>query len=100
MNRDFPEKLDRKVIYESDWISLYADRVRMPGGEIIESYHRLHYPHESVCVVICNDRDEILLIRSKHQSFLGTQHLPILLNERIQITIRDLQVKLSNIAGK
>lgn len=39
MNRDFPEKLDRKVIYESDWISLYADRVRMPGGEIIESYH-------------------------------------------------------------
>ena len=65
MNRDFPEKLDRKVIYESDWISLYADRVRMPGGEIIESYHRLHYPHESVCVVICNDRDEILLIRSK-----------------------------------
>lgn len=48
MSRNFPEKLDRKVIYESDWISLYTDRVRMPDGEIIESYHRLHYPHESV----------------------------------------------------
>ena len=65
MSRNFPDKLDRKVIYESDWISLYTDRVRMPDGEIIESYHRLHYPHESVCVVICNARDEFLLIRSK-----------------------------------
>ncbi|GAA6292666.1 NUDIX hydrolase [Enterocloster asparagiformis] len=65
MSRNFPEKLDRKVIYESDWISLYTDRVRMPDGEIIESYHRLHYPYESVCVVICNARDEFLLIRSK-----------------------------------
>lgn len=63
--RDFPERLDSRTIYESDWVSLYADKVRMPSGFVIDTYHRLHYPHESVCVVIANEKDEILLIRSK-----------------------------------
>ena len=54
-----PERLASRTIYESDWISLYADKVKMPDGNIIDSYHRLHFPHESVCVVICNDKDEI-----------------------------------------
>ena len=62
---DFPERLDSCAIYESDWICLYQDRVRMPSGQIIDTYHRLHYPHESVCVVIANEQDELLLIRSK-----------------------------------
>lgn len=65
MNHDFPEQLDRRVIYESDWICLYADKVKMPDGQILDTYHKLHYPHESSCVVIINDREEILLIRSK-----------------------------------
>lgn len=60
-----PERLASRTIYESDWISLYADKVKMPDGSIIDSYHRLHFPHESVCVVICNDKDEILMIQSK-----------------------------------
>ena len=60
-----PERLASKTIYESDWISLYEDKVKMPDGSIIDSYHRLHFPHESVCVVICNDKDEILMIQSK-----------------------------------
>lgn len=60
-----PERLASRTIYESDWISLYADKVKMPDGNIIDSYHRLHFPHESVCVVICNDKDEILMIQSK-----------------------------------
>lgn len=60
-----PERLSTQTIYESDWISLYADKVKMPQGDIIDTYHRLHYPHESVCVVIYNDQDEILMIQSK-----------------------------------
>ena len=60
-----PERLASKTIYESDWISLYEDKVKMPDGSIIDSYHRLQFPHESVCVVICNDKDEILMIQSK-----------------------------------
>jgi len=64
-NNIFPERLDRKVIYESDWVSLYADKVQMPDGRIFNTYHKLHYPHESVCVVIVNEKDEIMMIQSK-----------------------------------
>lgn len=65
MDARLPRKLDRKIIYESDWICLYADKVEMPDGHILDTYHKLHYPHESVCVVITNDREEILLIQSR-----------------------------------
>ena len=35
-----PERLDRKVIYESDWVSLYADKAQMPDGRIFNTYHK------------------------------------------------------------
>lgn len=60
-----PERLKRRAIYESNWIDLYADTVRMPDGSIIEPYHVLHYPCNSVSIVIYNDKDEILMLRSK-----------------------------------
>ncbi len=64
-NTIFPEMLDRTVIYESDWVSLYSDKVQMPDGRILDPYHKLHYPHESVSVVIINEKDEILMIQAK-----------------------------------
>ncbi len=64
-NHILPEMLDRTVIYESDWVSLYSDKVKMPDGRILDTYHKLHYPHESVSVVIINEKDEILMIQSK-----------------------------------
>lgn len=66
MNQEgFPRMLAREVIYESDWVSLYRDRVRLPDGQVIPAYHRLHYPCESVSCVVINERDEILMIQSK-----------------------------------
>lgn len=65
MKQDLPQKLDRKILYESDWICLYADKVQMPDGQIISPCHKLHYPHASACVVIVNDRDEILMIQAR-----------------------------------
>lgn len=62
---NMPERLDRTVIYESEWVSLYRDRVKMPDGSVIPAYHKIHYPHESVSVVIVNEKEEILMIRSK-----------------------------------
>lgn len=59
-----PERMNRTVIYESDWVNLYTDKVKYPNGDIIEKYHVLHYDHDSVVVVIENDKDEILLIKS------------------------------------
>ena len=60
-----PERLDRTVIYESDYVCLYADKVRLPSGYIIEKYHQVHYPKEAVSIVIFNEKNEILMIREK-----------------------------------
>ena len=64
-NDVLPEMLGRTVIYESDWVSLYSDRVKMPDGRIFNTFHKLHYPHDSVCVVIVNEKNEILMIQSR-----------------------------------
>ena len=60
-----PERLERTVIYESDYVCLYADKVRLPSGYIIEKYHQVHYPKEAVSIVIFNEKNEILMIREK-----------------------------------
>lgn len=63
--RDLPEQLDREVIYESDYVCLYADKVKLSDGYIIEKYHQIHYPHEAVSIVVFNEDGEVLLIQSK-----------------------------------
>lgn len=59
-----PKRLNRKTIYESDWINLYIDKMEMPSGDIIEKYHQLDYPKESVSVLCINQNQEICLVRS------------------------------------
>ena len=63
--RELPERLDREVIYESDYVCLYADKIKLPDGYIIEKYHQIHYPHEAISIVVFNENDEVLLIQSK-----------------------------------
>ena len=60
-----PERLERTTIYESDYVCLYTDKVKLPSGAIIDKYHQIHYPHESVTIVIFNEKNEILMIREK-----------------------------------
>ena len=60
-----PKRLERNTIYESDYVCLYADKVRLPSGYIIEKYHQIHYPKEAVSIVIFNEKNEILMIREK-----------------------------------
>lgn len=69
-NRKLPERLARNVIYESDYVCLYADRVKLPGGSIIEKYHQVHYPHEAVSIVVFNEKDEVLLIQSRRYTVM------------------------------
>jgi 8-oxo-dGTP pyrophosphatase MutT (NUDIX family) len=61
---NLPKRLERKKIYESEWINLYTDRVQMPSGKIIEKYHQLDYPSQSVTVLLENARGEVCFIRS------------------------------------
>ena len=60
-----PERLSRATIYESNFVCLYADKVRLPSGEIIEKYHQIHEPHESVAVVVFDEKDNILFIHNR-----------------------------------
>lgn len=68
--RELPQRLDRKVIYESDYVCLYSDRVKLSNGYIIEKYHQIHYPHEAVSIVVFNENDEVLLIQSKRYTVM------------------------------
>lgn len=60
-----PKRLARKTIYESPWINLYIDRVQMPSGQIIDAYHQLDYPQESVVALLLNQDQEICCIQSR-----------------------------------
>lgn len=46
-------------------MTLYKDRVKLPDGAVLDAYHRVHIPNASVCVVIVNEKNELLLIQSK-----------------------------------
>ena len=60
-----PQRLERTVIYESDYVCLYVDKVKLPSGNIIEKYHQIHYPKEAVVVVIFNRNRDILFIHNR-----------------------------------
>lgn len=68
--KELPERLDRKVIYESEYVCLYTDKVKLPSGYIIEKYHQIHYPHESISIVVFNENDKVLLIQSKRYTIM------------------------------
>ena len=59
-----PERLERTTIYESEYVCLYTDKVRLSSGTIIEKYHQIHEPQESVAVVIFNKNKDILFIHN------------------------------------
>ena len=60
-----PERLERTTIYESEFVCLYTDKVRLPSGYVIDKYHQLHYPKEAVVVVIFNEKNDILFIHNR-----------------------------------
>ncbi len=60
---ELPKRLDRTVIYESEWINLYTDRVELPSGKIIEKYHILDYPKLANVILLLNDSDEICFVK-------------------------------------
>ena len=59
-----PKQLSREVIYENEWVNLYVDKVEYADGHILDKYHFVHFDYESVAVVVMNEKDEVLLIKS------------------------------------
>ena len=60
-----PECIKRTIIYESDYVSLYTDKVRFQSGAMLEKYHQIHYPKEAVAVVVFNEKNDILFIHNR-----------------------------------
>ena len=60
-----PKRLERTTIYESDFVCLYADKVELPSGDIIDKYYQIHYPKKAVSIVIFDEEDNILLIHNR-----------------------------------
>jgi ADP-ribose pyrophosphatase len=59
-----PTRLSRTVIYESPWVNLYVDKVRLPGGRIVEKHHFLDFEKEAVAVLVQNAQGQILLVHA------------------------------------
>lgn len=58
------KRLGRKIMYESNWINFYLDRVEMKDKSIIEDYHVVSYHREGVTVIVENKNDEILFVEA------------------------------------
>ncbi|MFZ3069625.1 MAG: NUDIX hydrolase [Anaerolineaceae bacterium] len=58
-----PERLAREVIYESKWVNLYLDRVRLPNGAVIEQFRFLDFPHPAVTAIVENQQGEVIFCR-------------------------------------
>ena len=59
-----PTRLSRTIIYENPWVNLYVDKVRLPGGRIIEKHHFLDFEKEAVAVLVQNAQGQILLVHA------------------------------------
>ena len=57
-----PRRLSRTIVYENPWVSLYVDRVKLPGGRVLDEHHVLHFGHEAVAALVENDRQQLLLV--------------------------------------
>lgn len=60
--------LARETIYDSAWVRLHRDDVRLPDGSVIHGHHVLDYPRPAVSVVPVGDDGRILLI--EHYRFI------------------------------
>lgn len=58
-----PERLARRVIYESPWVNLYVDKVRFPNGQVMEDHHLLDFPRGASAALVEDGRGNLLFVR-------------------------------------
>ena len=64
MDDQQPQRLARTTIYENPWVTLHVDRVRLPGGRIVEAHHVLHFAKEAVASLVEDAEERILLVEA------------------------------------
>jgi 8-oxo-dGTP pyrophosphatase MutT (NUDIX family) len=65
------EVLRRVTVYDSPWVRLHRDDVRLPDGSVIDGHHVVEVPAPAVGVVPVGDDGRILLIEH-HRFITGT----------------------------
>ena len=58
-----PKRLARATLYESPWVNLHVDRVRLPSGAVIKAHHVLDI-RPAVAAVVRSERGDILMVRA------------------------------------
>ena len=71
-----PKRLGRETVYESEWVSLYLDKVQFSENHIINKMHYIHYDKEAVGIVVLNEKNEVLLIKA-HRYFTQSEEWEI-----------------------
>jgi len=62
LQKPYWQVLERKILYESKWINLYLDTVRLPDGSIIH-HHVLDYQKQAAGIVVIDAEKRILLVK-------------------------------------
>ena len=57
------ERLSRDIIYQSQWVNLYLDKVKFPNGLVIEKFHLLDFPRGAVTAIVEDGSGNILFAR-------------------------------------
>jgi|HigsolmetaAR201D_1030396.scaffolds.fasta_scaffold07927_3 8-oxo-dGTP pyrophosphatase MutT (NUDIX family) len=60
--------LKRTTIYESEWVSLHRDDVRLPDGSVIDGHHVVDFPRPAVSIVPIGSDGRILMVQ--HYRFI------------------------------
>ncbi len=60
--------LRRETVYDSEWVSLHRDDVRLPDGSVIDGHHVVEFPRPAVCVVPISNDGRILMV--EHYRFI------------------------------
>jgi len=63
-----PERLSREIVYESRWVNLYLDKVKFPNGRVIEKFHLLDFPRESVAALVEDASGRLVFARNSRYS--------------------------------
>lgn len=54
------KKISRRIVYETKFIKLFEDTVKLPNGQVLDDYSVINFPN-SVVIVATDENDRILL---------------------------------------
>ncbi len=57
------ERIGRRVVFEGPRLNLYLDKVRLPGGRVVDDFHVLEFARPAVMTLVEDDRGRLIFGR-------------------------------------